>query len=135
MASPFFYLFRLVQRFLHRLFQKPFCKAPCREISHRHRFLTDIVACDGKKLTVDLISCFAHGLVFVSLVQLSKSSIVCCQFSPFRLRLSISTRIGSMLQERYACTGQPCGTASAVPFTANVLLSEYMLLRIGMICF
>ena len=28
-----------------------------------------------------------------------------------------------------------CGTASAVPFTAIVLLSEYMLLRIGIIAF
>ena len=62
------------------------------------RFLSDIVACDGKKLTVNFIDCFTHGLVFISLVQFSKSSIVCCQFSPFRLRLSISTRTGFLLQ-------------------------------------
>ena len=92
MASPFSLFSNLTYGFCIGFFKSHFVKFFVK------RFLSDIVACDGKKLTVNFIDCFTHGLFFISLVQFSKSSIVCCQFSPFRLRLSISTRTGFLLQ-------------------------------------
>ena len=99
-------------------------------------FITNEVACHSITLTVHFVHGFAGRLIFISLIQLSQSisCILSCQVSPFRLRLSISTRIGFLLQGRYSCTGA-VRNGRAVPYTAIVLLSEYMLLRIGMICF
>ena len=60
-------------------------------------FLPDKVCGDNKSLSLNFISRCVGGLVFVSLHLFSKCLFL-LQFSPFRLRLSISTRIGFLLQ-------------------------------------
>ncbi len=63
-------------------------------------FITNEMACHSITLTVHFVHGFAGRLIFISLIQLSQSisCILSCQVSPFRLRLSISTRIGFLLQ-------------------------------------
>ena len=60
-------------------------------------FLSTKVGGDNKSLSLDLISRCVGGLVFISLHLFSKCLFL-LQFSPFRLRSSISTRIGFLLQ-------------------------------------
>ena len=129
MAS-LFQNFLVLFGFLKRSFESKFIKHLIKV------FFTHEMTCHSITLTVHFVHGFAGRLIFISLIQLSqsKSCIFSWQVSPFRLRLSISTRNGFLLQGRYACTGA-VRNGRAVPYTAIVLLSEYMLLRIGMICF
>ena len=116
MASLFFKTL-LLFGFLKRSFES-------KVIKHLVKvFITNKMAGYGITLTVHFIYGFAGRLIFISLIQFSQSitCILSCQVSPFRLRLSISTRIGSMLQGRYACTGAAVRNGIAAPFTANIL--------------
>lgn len=61
-------------------------------------FLSNKVGGDNKSLSLDLISRCVGGLVFVSLYLFSKC-LSLLQLSPFRLRLSLPTRIAECCRD------------------------------------